>query len=73
MTLIVVIQPDPQATLSRSLARMTGTVVGVGLAAAISSVLTSTTVLLVVGLGLLFVALVLRFDQRRPYWVYVSS
>jgi hypothetical protein len=72
MSLIVVLQPDPDATLARSFGRMVGTVIGVFLAAVISYFVTSITLLLLVGLVLLFVSLALRFGGKGPYWVYVA-
>lgn len=72
MSLIVVLQPDPDATLARSFGRMVGTVIGVVIAAAVAFFVTSFTLLLVIGLVLLLVALALRFDLKQPYWVYVS-
>ena len=72
MTIIVVMQPDPGATLAVSVGRMLGTVVGILIAAVVSSFVDSATALIVIGVACYFVALVLRFDLKKPYWMYVA-
>lgn len=72
LTLIMVMQPSPKDTVTKSLQRLAGTVAG-GLIAVTLIVLGlgDPYALLVAGV-LLFGAFTLRFALKRPYWEFVG-
>lgn len=72
LTLIVVLQPAPSDTFSKTFNRLGGTLIGVVAAGLISLAITSSAVSLVLSTIFLFVALVLRYVLKKPYWLYMT-
>lgn len=72
LTLVILLQPAVHDTISRSIARTLGTILGVGVAAVLGQLVTATTVRLILAAIFLFGALLVRYALKRPYWQYVS-
>lgn len=71
LTLIVVLQPSPHDTLTKSLQRLGGTLIGGAVAFALIYVHVESTLALVVGGILFFAAFSVRYVFKRPYWEYI--
>ena len=73
MTFLIVLQPYLQDSLSRTVHRATGTVIGVVVAMALYLLLGPWPALLyVVGSLAAVAALTIRYTTKRPYWQYVT-
>lgn len=72
LTLIIVLQPSPHDTLTRSLQRLGGTMIGGIFAFLLILAGVESTLALVVGGVILFAALTMRYALKRPYWEYVT-
>ena len=72
LTLIIVLQPSPHDTLTRSLQRLGGTIIGGAFAFVLILAGVESTLALVVGGVILFAALTMRYALKRPYWEYVT-
>ena len=70
LTILLVAQPGLHQTWRKALERLLGTVLGFAIAMAVGLLVQRPQV--IVGLGLLFVALAvyLRMDSKRPYWQF---
>lgn len=73
LTLIMVMQPTPHDTLTKSLQRLGGTLVGGAAALVLILLGLDTPYSFLVGGLLLFVAFTLRFALKRPYWEFVGA
>lgn len=73
LTLIMVMQPSPHDTMTKSLQRLAGTVAGglIALALILVGVVPPWAVLL--GGVFLFLAFAARFALHRPYWQFVAA
>jgi Fusaric acid resistance protein-like len=71
VTLLVVTQVGRQETVKRTLARVAGTVVGVGIAAVVASLISTEAVLISIGVVLVVIALVIR--QGPHYGLYMAA
>lgn len=71
LTLLVVLQPHPEHTLTRGLARAGGTVLGGVLAAVAVVVIDSATVLGLLGVTMAVASAVSYI--RAPYWVFAAT
>lgn len=72
LTLIVVLQPSPHDTLIKSLQRLGGTIVGGVFALVLIVIGVQSTLALVIGGVVLYVALAVRYVLKRPYWEYIA-
>lgn len=72
LTLIVVLQPSPHDTFTKSLQRLGGTLLGGVIALVLILAHVESTFALVVGGLLLFAAFSMRFALKRPYWEYMT-
>lgn len=72
LTLIVVLQPSPHDTFIKSLQRLAGTIVGGAAALVLILLGVQSTLALLVGGVVLYVALVVRYVLKRPYWEYIA-
>lgn len=73
MTFLIVLQPYLQDSLSRTVHRATGTVIGVIFAMLLYMLLAPWPVVLyVVGSLAAIAALTIRYTTKRPYWQYVT-
>ncbi|MFZ9987225.1 MAG: FUSC family protein [Candidatus Nanopelagicales bacterium] len=73
LTLIMVMQPSPHDTLTKSLQRLGGTLTGGAVAFILILLGLGTPYSFLVGGLLLFAAFVLRFALKRPYWEFVGA
>lgn len=73
LTLIMVMQPTPHDTLTKSLQRLGGTLVGGAVALVLIVLGLDTPYSFLVGGLLLFVAFAVRFALKRPYWEFVGA
>jgi MFS family permease len=72
LTLIIVLQPSAHDTLTRSLQRLGGTIIGGVFAFVLILAGVQSTLALVIGGVILFAALTVRYALKRPYWEYVT-
>jgi hypothetical protein len=73
MTFLIILQPYLQDSLSRTVHRATGTVIGVIVAMVLYLLMGPWPVLLyVVGSIAAIAALTIRYTTKRPYWQYVT-
>jgi hypothetical protein len=72
LTLIILLQPSAHDTVTKSLQRLAGTLVGSVVALALILIALPSTVDLMIGGILIFAALSLRYVLKRPYWEYVT-
>jgi MFS family permease len=72
LTLIVVLQPSPGDTLTRSVQRLAGTLVGSGVALLLIVFGVQSTLAVMVAGVMFFAAFTVRYAWKRPYWQYVS-
>jgi hypothetical protein len=72
LTLIILLQPSPHDTFTKSLQRLAGTLAGCLIALALILINVQQTMALVIGGVLIFGALTLRYVLKRPYWEYVT-
>lgn len=72
LTLIILLQPSAHDTVSKSVQRLGGTLLGGLIALVLILIDVSSTLALVIGGVLIFGALSLRFVLKRPYWEYVT-
>lgn len=72
LTLIIVLQPSPHDTFVMSMQRLGGTLLGGAIALVLILVGVESTLALVVGGIVLFVAFAVRYVLKRPYWEYVT-
>lgn len=70
LTLLVVVQVGPQATIKKTFDRTWGTVLGAAVAAVLVMLIPSTTVLML--LGLVSMLLTLNFIGTSRYWLYAA-
>lgn len=73
LTLIMVMQPTPHDTVTKSLQRLGGTLAGGAVALALILLGLGTPYSFLVGGLLLFTAFTLRFALKRPYWEFVAA
>jgi hypothetical protein len=72
LTIIILLQPSPHDTFSKSLQRLGGTLLGGLIAVALILMDVESTLALVMGGVLIFGALSLRYVLKRPYWEYMT-
>jgi uncharacterized membrane protein YccC len=72
LTLIIVLQPSAHDTLTRSLQRLGGTIIGGVFAFVLILAGVQSTLALIIGGVILFAALTVRYALKRPYWEYVT-
>jgi uncharacterized membrane protein YccC len=72
LTLIILLQPSPHDTFTKSLQRLGGTLAGCLVALVLILINVDSTLALVIGGVLIFGALTVRYVLKRPYWEYVT-
>ncbi len=72
MTILIVVQPYLKDTWSRTWQRAAGTVAGFVVAFAIATIVASTWIFVVLGLGFIVAAIAARMRPGTPYWIYVT-
>jgi hypothetical protein len=72
LTLIILLQPSPHDTFTKSMQRLAGTLGGALIAVVLILINVEQTFALVIGGFLIFGALTVRYVLKRPYWEYVT-
>lgn len=73
LTLIVVMQPSPHDTMTKSLQRLGGTLLGGAVALVLILVGLNPPYTLILGGVCFFVAFTARFGLKRPYWQFMAA
>lgn len=71
LSLLILLQPDPHDSWTKTLQRLGGTLLGALLAIPIIALSLNSAISVVAGIALLFFAFVVRYAMHRPYWQYV--